>query len=73
MTRRRTLLSCRTISMHYIDVVLRPRAIPFHHNKVTYQYDDARPYYALIVRQFLAQNKVNVLACPAATPDPIPL
>ena len=31
VTRRRTLLSCNTISMHYIDDVLCPHTIPFLH------------------------------------------
>ena len=31
VTRRRSLLSCKTISMHYIDDVLCPHAIPFLH------------------------------------------
>ena len=37
VTRRRTFLSCKTISMHYIDDVLRPHAIQFLHktSKIT--------------------------------------
>ena len=31
VTRRRSLLSCKTISMHYIDDGLCPHAIPFLH------------------------------------------
>ena len=31
VTRKRTLLSCKTISMHYIDDILWPQAIPFLH------------------------------------------
>ena len=31
VTRRHSLLSCKTIAMHYIDDVLCPHAIPFLH------------------------------------------
>ena len=33
--------------------------------------NNARPYYALIARQFLAQNNADALPCPAVSPDPI--
>ena len=58
--RRRLASSCHTIS-------------PKQGTGVTNQYDDARPYYALIVRQFLAQKSAYVLPCTVVSPDPMPL
>ena len=48
----------------YIDEILRPHVIPFLRNQgpnVTFQHDNARPHTALITRQFVAQNNVDVL------------
>ena len=48
----------------YIDDVLRPHIITFLHNQgpgITFQHDSVRPNTALVIRQFLAQNNVDVL------------
>ena len=49
-------------SHRYIDDVLLPHVILFLPNQgVIVQHDNVRPHNALITRQFLAQNNVDVL------------
>ena len=60
----------------YIDDVLRPHVILFLHRQgpgVTFQHDNTRTHTALITRQFQAQNNVDVLPCPAVSPDLNPI
>ena len=62
--------------LRYINDVLRPHAIPFLHNQdpgVTFQHDNGRSDSALITRQFLAQNNVDILPWPAVSPDLSPV
>ena len=60
----------------YIDDVSRPHVIPFFHNQgpgVTVQHDNARPKIALVTRQFLAQDNVDVFLWYLNPPDLNPI
>ena len=56
----------------YINDVLAVEALPFiqfHGPNITFMHDNTRPHSAVITRQFLATNNVNVLYWPATSPD----
>ena len=59
----------------YINQILRPEAVPFlqRHGPAILMHDNARPHFAKICRQFLNRNNVNVLPCPAVSPDMNPI
>ena len=59
----------------YIDVVLRPIVLPFvQQNQGTlFQQDNATPHTAVVTRNFLNNNNVNVLPWPARSPDLSPI
>ena len=60
MARRRTfVIQGKLNARRYIDDILRPHVILFHHNHGpgdTFQQVNAGPHTALITRKFLAQN-----------------
>ena len=60
--------------IRYRDEIIRPHVLPFvqQHN-ATLQQDNARPHVALVVTNFLIQKNVNVLPCPATSPDLSPI
>lgn len=62
-------------AQRYIDSVLRPVAVPYlsAHAGMTLMQDNARPHTALITRQFLQEQNVNVLPWPSMSPDLNPI
>ena len=60
----------------YIDKILEPVVVPFfqNHADITLcQQDNARPYSARLITDFLGQNNVQVLPWPAFSPDLSPI
>ena len=59
----------------YINQILQPGAVPFlqRHGPAILMHDNARPHIAMICRQFLNRNNVNVLPWPAVSPDMNPI
>ena len=59
----------------YINQILQPEAVPFlqRHGPAILMHDNARPHVAMIFRQFLNRNNVNVLPWPAVSPDMNPI
>ena len=59
----------------YINKILLPVAVPFlqRHGPAILMHDNARPHVAMICRQFLNRNNVNVLSWPAVSPDMNPI
>ena len=61
-------------AQRYIDVVLRPVVVPFlQQHPGILMHDNARPHTALVTRNFLQQQNVNTLPCPACSPDMNPI
>ena len=78
MGRRKTnLIVVQSIlnAQGYINQILQPEAVPFlqRHGPAILMHDNARPHVARICRQFLNRNNVNVLPCPAVSPDMNPI
>ena len=62
--------------MRYRDEIVQPYVIPFiqaQANNVTFQQDNARPHVARVVRDCLTQQNVDLLPCPAVSPDCSPI
>ena len=60
----------------YIDIFLRPHLLPFvnqHNQHMQFQHDKARPYTAIVTRDFLTQNQINTLPWPSLSPDLNPI
>ena len=58
----------------YRDEILQAHVVPFvRQHAVTLQHDNARPHVARVVTDFLTQQNVNVLPCPAVSPDLSPI
>ena len=59
----------------YINQILQSEAAPFlqRHGPAILMHDNARPYFAMICRQFLNRNNVDVLPWPAVSPDMNPI
>ena len=59
----------------YINQILQPEAAPFlqRYGPAILMHDNARPHVAMICRQFLNRNNVNVLPWPAVSPDLNPI
>ena len=64
-------LLCKATSM----LKLQPEAVPFlqRHGPAILMHDNARPHVAMICRQFLNRNNVNVLPWPALSTDMNPI
>jgi transposase len=62
--------------IRYRDEIVPPYVIPFiqaQANNVTFQQDNARPHVARVVRDYLTQPNVDLLPCPAVSPDCSPI
>jgi hypothetical protein len=62
--------------IRYRDEIVQPYVIPFiqaQANNVTFQQDNARPHVARVVRDYLTQQNVDLLPCPAVSPDCSPI
>ena len=59
----------------YINQILQPEAVPFLRRRgpAVMMHDNARPHVAMICRQLLNRNNVNVLPWPAVSPDMNPI
>lgn len=59
----------------YVSDVLRPEVIPFFNanRQMTFQQDNATSHSAIVTRQCLQDNNVNVLEWPARSPDLSPI
>lgn len=59
----------------YINEILTPEVIPFlrRHGPGIFQQDNARPHTAIVTRNHLQANNVNVLPWPAVSPDMNPI
>ena len=61
-------INAQTYTNDFLSVEALP-FIQFHGQNVTFMHDNVRPHSAVITRQFLATNNVNVLDWPANSPD----
>ena len=60
-------------AVRYRNQVLMPHVLPLvNAHNLTFQHDNARPHVARICRDFLNQNNVQVLDCPALPPPTPP-
>ena len=62
--------------IRYRDEIIQPHVIPFirrQQNPVNLQQDNARPHVARVVRDFIAQQNVDVLPWPAVSSDLSPI
>ncbi len=61
-------------SLNYRDNIVLPHIVPIvHENNLILQQDNARPHVALVVRQTLNENNVELLPWPAKSPDLSPI
>ena len=63
-------------SERYLREVLETHVVPVmnHHTDITvFQHDNARPHTAAICRNFLQQQRIDVLPWPARSPDLSPI
>ncbi len=63
-------------AVRYRDEIIQPHVIPFvqgQQRHITLQQDNARPHVARVVRDFLAQQNIDVLPWPAVSPDLEPI
>ena len=63
------------IDRRYSGDILRPITLPFLQQKprgVIYQHDNTRSYIFRIVQNFVGANDVNVVSCPARSPEMSP-
>ena len=61
-------------AQRYRNEILTPHVLPFiAANGATFQQDNARPHVARANMDFLRQNNVDVLPCPALLPDLSPI
>ena len=78
MGRRKTNLIVEQGNLNvqgYINQILQLEAVPFLQRRgpAILMHDNARPHVAVICRQFLNRNNVNVLPWPAVSPDMNPI
>ena len=62
--------------IRYRHDIVQPYVIPFiqaQANNVTFQQDNARPHVVRVVRDYLTQQNVDLLPCPAVSPDFSPI
>jgi hypothetical protein len=62
--------------IRYRNEFVQPYVIPFiqaQANNVTFQQDNVRPHVARVVRDYLTQQNVDFLPCPAVSPDCSPI
>ena len=63
-------------AVRYRDEIIRPHVILFvqgQQRHITLQQDNAIPHVARVVRDFLAQQNIDVLPWPAVSPDLAPI
>jgi transposase len=62
--------------IRYRDEIVQPYVIPFiqaQANNITFQQDNARPHVTRVVREYLTQQNVDLLPCPAVSPVRSPI
>ncbi|GFV11700.1 transposable element Tcb1 transposase [Trichonephila clavipes] len=62
-------------SQRYISEVLEPVVLPYLQGLATaiFQLDNARPHVSRIVQRFFVNHQIELLPCPARSPDVSPI